>query len=123
MGIARQCNGGWLTVDQPEGILGVEPDLVGADPDCRAILCVQHLAQPQHVAVSDIVGEPAVGDSGEPGSWDARQGVEQKTVQRDSQEESSAEDQAGEGEACDQAGSVRDPAEHVHKLGWHSHWQ
>lgn len=61
-----------LTVDQPEGILGVEPDLIGADPDCRSILGVQHLAQLQHMSVSDMVGEPAVGDGGKPGAWDAR---------------------------------------------------
>lgn len=102
-----------LTVDQPEGILGVEPDLVGADPDCWSILGVQCLAQLQHVSVSDMVGEPAVGDGGEAWAWDARQWVQEETVDRDSQEECSTEDEAPEGEACDRAGSVRDPAEHV----------
>lgn len=102
-----------LTVDQPEGILGVEPDLIGADSDCRSILGVQRLAQPQHVSVSNMVGEPAVGDGGEPGAWYARQGVQEETVDNDSQEKSSAEGEAPEGEPCDQAGSVRDPVEDV----------
>lgn len=98
-----------LTVDQPEGILGVEPDLIGADPDCRSILVVQRLAQLEHVAVSDMIGEPAVGDGGKAWAWDAGQGVQEETVDHDSQEEKSAEDEAPEGKPCDQAGSVRDP--------------
>lgn len=69
-----------------------------------------------------MVGEPAVGDGGESWAWDARQGVQEETVDDDSEEKSSAEDQGAEREPCDQAGGVRDPTEDVNNLRWHSHW-
>lgn len=69
-----------------------------------------------------MVGEPAVGDGSKTGAGDARQGVKEETVDGDNQEKSSAEDESSKGEVCDQAGSVRCPAEDEYDLGWHPQW-
>lgn len=77
--------GSCLTVDQPEGIFGIEPDFIRADPDNWAILFVYGLPQKQHTAIPDLVCIPAIGDGSEAWTWNAGQRVEVESVDGDGQ--------------------------------------